>query len=77
MSYKGVLVNNLLYSRKYLLSYDILYGKKDNFFSKRSYYHLPKRGGITGDILVYPPTFYIKKYFIAFLRHKISEISED
>ena len=31
MSYKGILVNNLLYSRNYLLSYDILYGKKDNF----------------------------------------------
>jgi hypothetical protein len=32
MSYKGVLVNNLLYERKYLLSYNILYSKKDNFY---------------------------------------------
>jgi hypothetical protein len=31
MFYIGVLVDNLNYSKKYLLSYNILYSKKDNF----------------------------------------------
>jgi hypothetical protein len=77
MYYKGVLVNNLLYSRKYLLSYNILYSKKDNFlFVKDAVTTLQKEWTNFGVNLVYPRSLVLKYFFKTFEIENILDFSK-